>query len=311
MFFRTGAEPTEASRADFLTEGIINSTRGYRALTQDRLSAQHLKKDAAWHYNITPVLKKLEPGFSRDAQEWNESFQRYNLGEDPDRPIPSVRREKEAREQLVLDLMLSADVFSAQKFSSSSEGNLELENMTKTLSLAGEPPDVDFGYLRPLPKNATDHYTKTENDEVTISIGTRMLVKEWELGVDPEEHAFRDRYDGTADPQAIQRTKSVKPLGQIAAPEPPQIIPNTQSQRPPLLMATTILPLHKPEAPMRSILKAQASLVLPHLGSQVAVSGSLAASQEYMISTQVLPGPYGGRPSMGKKKATKKRLGGF
>lgn len=35
------------------------------------------------------------------------------------------------------------------------------------------------------------------------------------------------------------------------------------------------------------------------------------ASQIPFASTQVLPGPHGGRPSIVKKKTTKKRVGGF
>jgi hypothetical protein len=314
VLFRAGTEPNEASRADFLTEGVMNSTRGYRALMQDRLSAEPLKKDVAWHHNITPVLKTFNSGSSENAQTWNESLQRYNLGHDLDRSLASIGREKEALEQLVLDLSLSADVFSAQSLSPSPDGNLELENMTKTLSLAGEPPDVDFGYLRPLPKNITDHYTKTENDEVAISIGVRMVVKEWELGADPEQFVFRNHYDGTVDPQAIHRVKPTKPTpGTYTLGEPPQIITTTQSQRPPLPLTATTDPRNKPEVHMRNVSRTQSSLILPHTGSQntLMTPRPSVPSQEYMTSTQVLPGPFGGRPSIGKKKMAKKRLGGF
>jgi hypothetical protein len=39
-------------------------------------------------------------------------------------------------------------------------------------------------------------------------------------------------------------------------------------------------------------------------------AGLSGTSQDFMASTQILPGAYGGRPTI-KKKVVKKRLGGF
>lgn len=288
----------------------MTTTRGYCALMQGRLSAQYLIKDAAWCLNLIPILRKLSPCFPVDARKWNDILCQHDLRRNSDYSIRSSRREKEAREQLILDLSLSADVFSAESFSKVSGGSTELEEMTKTLSIIGEPPNVDFGYFRPLPKNAMDHYIKSENVKVSMSLGARMLIKEWQLGGNPDTFQFRDYYNRTADFRKIQRSKPMESTTQVVISEPPKTL-QTQSQRPPSLVAATTLPLHRPDTLMRSSLKTQLSVVLPHFGSQIPTLATPATGQDYVTSTQVLPGPYGGRPLVGKKKLTKKRLGGF
>ncbi|RDB20957.1 hypothetical protein Hypma_011691 [Hypsizygus marmoreus] len=303
---RAGDDPPQGSRADFLSDNIINSTRGYRAVIQGRLSAQSLAKGASWHHNITSVLQHFDKDFTNNVQSCVETLHRYDLAEDPERSASSIRQENEAREQLALDLALSADVFSSQEFfKASHEEGSELEAMTKTLSLAGEPPSVGFGYLQPLRKN---HYDKKEAEDFMMPIGVRSLLKDWETGANPEEFIFTDHYDDSVVEQPIRRMKSSQTSQQ------PQV---TQSQRPPMIVAaTSTIPPNPPEVTRRPVAAQSQGSGMPSrpfaFGSQLVPTGISESSQLLpMMSTQVLPGVYGGRPTVGKKKVPKKRVGGF
>ncbi|KAG6874226.1 hypothetical protein C0995_003772 [Termitomyces sp. Mi166 len=299
---RAGDEPTPTSRADFLTESVINSTRGYRALTQGRLSSNVLAKGSSWHKNLTATLQRLDPTFPDDAQSGAEAFRRYDLAETPERSAQSFRYEKEAREQLALDLVLSADIFSSEPFSRASGEGPDLEDLTKTLSLASEPPAVDFGYLQP---QATRHFKKEETEGSEASMGVRSLLKDWQIGTDPEKYVFVDHYDGNAStPQTTQKTDST----QVS-----EIPFGTQSQRPPTILAASAVPPRPPELGRRIVAQSQSDLggMPSHgFGSQI-IQSETQSSQEYMMSTQILPGVHGGRPTLPKKKVVKKRLGGF
>ncbi|KAG6814491.1 hypothetical protein H0H92_000016 [Tricholoma furcatifolium] len=310
---RAGDEPAQTSRADFLTESVIQSTRGYRALAQGRLSPMTLEKGAAWHKDITCILQRLDPTFPSDVQSGAEAFKSYDLRENPERSVHSMRYEKEAREQLILDLALSTDIFSSQPFLRGSEEGLALEDLARTLSLAEEPPVVDFGYLRPRLKS---HY-KTDGEEDSDdlgSMGVRSLIKAWQVGASPEDYVFVDHYDGSAPvPPPIQK------LGSAQAKDDAKELVGTQTvQRPPTIVAASALPARPPEVGRRTLVQSQPDFrKVPPLafGSQVPLTdaqSSQSQSQELMMtSTQVLPGAHGGRPMATKKKAAKKRMGGF
>lgn len=305
---RAGDEPTQTSRADFLTECVINSTRGYRVLVQGRFSPNVLAKGSSWHKNLTAVLQRLDPTFPDDAKNGAEAFKQYDLAENPKRSVESFRYEKVAREQLALDLALSADIFSSQPFSRGSKEDPALEDLTQTLSLASEPPPVDFGYLRPSYSSLrSSYYKKEETDESEASMGVRSLLKDWQVGTDPEKYVFVDHYDGNAStPQTTQETDlahgSELPFG-------------TQSQRPPTILAASAVPPRLPRVVAQSQpdIGGVTSRAFGYM-SQMPLSSQpqMHSSQEYMMSTQVLPGAHGGRPTLPKKKSmTKKRVGGF
>ena len=277
-------------------------------MLQDSLSARCLMKGASWHYNINPTIKRLGLNITNDIRSCTEALHEYDLMTDPDRNTRSFAWENEAREQLALDLVLSGDVFSDRPFSTFPDGNLELEVMTKTLSLAGETPGVDFGYLRPILRRSADYYcTTTEEDEVRSFDGVRALLRDWVVGTDPRFPSVRDHSVGTrlsdsspAD-EAVRNTKTSQGIHLFS------------SQRPPLVVASSVAPPGQTEGSKRGF-RADQSPPPVHLpvDSQPILNGSDLAvpSQDCMASTQILPGPYGGRV-LGKKKTAKKRLGGF
>lgn len=312
--FRSGLQPTQASRADFLTQSIINSKRGYRALVEDRLSARCIMKGAAWHHNITPTINHLGLSVADNIRSCAEALHRYDLTIDPERDVRSVRWENEAREQLALDLALSVDVFSEQPFSAFPDESSELEAMTKTLSLASESPGVNFGYLRPFLKSSAGHYrTTTEEDEVVSFSGVRALLKDWVVGTDPYIPSGMDHSDG----KKLSDSGTLPSAGEAGRnAKASQGFQVSSYQRPPLVVASTIVPPSQIQGSVRGTTVEQSQVPgLPRrfgLESQPMPIGPEPpeSSQEHTINTQILLGPYGGRPSLGKKMG-KKRLGGF
>lgn len=291
-------------------------------MTQGRLSAQHLIKHASWHQNIVSTLRQFDSNISGDPHTVVDGLRCLDLVAHPERSAQSLRRESEAHEQLTLDLVLSSDIFSPQPFSNPVGMGLDLETMaraTETLSLDGEPPPINFGYIRPVRKAAVDHYSNTEEEELMSPLGVRLLLKDWEVGTEPQDFTYRDPYRDPCDGLTEERIRRPKfmPASQKAASAPKK--PSTQPQRPPSIVASSsIVPAIPPESASRLPFGAplQGSTTLARCiptGSQVIMAGSgfHASSQDFMTSTQILPGPYGGRPLLGIKKPVKKRVGGF
>lgn len=304
--FRSGEEPTHASRADFLTQSAMSSRRGFRALTQGRIPRELLIKDAAWYVNLEPVLQRFLPDISRDVQTIAERLRRYDLVLDDYRSGSSLRRESEAREQLAVDLVLSTDVYSGQSFAqveTEVTGDDGVETMSRaaeamTLSETGLPP-VHFGYLSPIP--AADHHNrpKPEDDAPTgptgveLPPGVRLLLGEWDIGTNPDLYSYRDPYD---DQQPTATSLNFHSPIQDRAQTTPMVAP------PVIAYSRT--------APTAVVSSSQPTT--RHLTTDSAGPKSHIDSQLPMASTQILPGRFGGRLPVGKKKgAGGKRVGGF
>ncbi|KAL1746085.1 hypothetical protein HDZ31DRAFT_34934 [Schizophyllum fasciatum] len=339
VLFRSGDEPKNPSRADFLTQSAINSLRGYRALVQERIPLEDIQKGAKWHADLAPSLAKLDGDFeATNPDELHERLRRFDLAGGYDegaddvgpaeeqRTAASLRREAEARQQLTLDLALSRHVFSARPFVPEPDASNELEAMTEALSLAAEPPPVHFSYLTPIRR---DHYAAdTDEQPLALPPGPRLLLSEWPLGEDPAEYVFHDAYDADAaerPPPVARRKKAVTTTADAGQPgtsqgrAPPSIVPAStltsgllgaelQRAQPPPVVASqppaVVPPFPASQPPARRALAQAGSLPAADF------SQSQSGSQGFMPSTQVLPGPFGGRPAP-KKKPAKKRVGGF
>ncbi|KAI0256907.1 hypothetical protein BJV78DRAFT_1307686 [Lactifluus subvellereus] len=306
--FRSGEEPIHASRADFLT--------------QRRVPRETLVKRAAWHFNFEPVLQKFVPDTSGDVQLIAERLRKYDLILDDYRSGSSLRRESEAREELAVDLVLSMDVFSAHSFAKP-EAEITEDDRFETMSRAAEAmtlsemgvPSVHFGYLSPV--HTTDHHSPldtTDNESgLTLPLGVRLLLAEWDTGVHPDQYTYHDPYDDQQPPAAspILHTPIRKRGGRDHA-------QTTQSQRPPpiataappVIARSRTFPISSSQPVTRQTLEA-GSLNVTHFAR---TSDPHPDSQAPMASTQVEPGPFGGRPLItGKKKGApgRKRVGGF
>ena len=276
-----------------MTGSIINSAIGYRALKQGRLSADAIK--APWHRSIALPLSRLDKGFQVDPKKWAEYLQQFDLPDARTMSDQAYRYQYTARQQLELDLALSTDVFS-EMVPKPSNADQVLEVMTEALSLSAEPPPVEFGYLRPLEKKHKSEEGKVGEvlEPPDIPMGVRLLLKHWGSG-SPENYLYQDPYD---NPESIGRMNS------------PSVAPSFQdfvARRPPPVMASkqaNVSTLPNP-AQVSQSQEAPPRHDLTFGNTPFSTQPNFAASQD-LVSTQVLPGPHGGR-SVKKKK----RLEGF
>jgi hypothetical protein len=301
VVLRAGDEPDRATRGDFLSESIINSKRGFRALKQGQLSPGLI--DAPWKKSLLPVFLKLDPAFQADHQQWMEYLQKFNLSDSGERSNWSREFEQESCQQLTMDLVLSSNIYSDMTFS---ELGQTLEAMTEALSLGNELPHVEFGYLKPVARKSTDDELQASGSEVLdLPMGVRLLLKDWDDST-VGDYVYQDPYHGVNQPPSLKTMKTALPSHHDLV---------VQSQRPPAILASIMTGDRLPDLSRRPMMWAQSQDHFLSKGDSAADSRPLAtsefpSSQELVISTQVLPGPHGGR-SLIKKKPPKKRLGGF
>lgn len=273
-------------------------------MKQGRLSAESIK--APWHRSIAPTLSRLDKRFQVDPTKWAKYLQQFDLRNTSTISDQAYRYQHTARQQLELDLALSTDVFS-EMVSQPDNNNQALEVMAEALSLSAEPPPVEFKYLGPLErKHASERGEAGEAlGTPDIPMGVRLLLKHWGSG-SPESYFYQDPYDSSG---ATGSTSHIKLP--TAAPS----VRDTATQRPPQVMASK-----QPNVPilpdtfrgLRPIAQSQEAPPRHDLtfGSPLSSARPIFSVSEDLVSTQVLPGPHGGRPSV-KKKPVKKRLGGF
>lgn len=263
---------------------MINSVRGYRALNQGRLSSTTLGKGAAWTCDIAPMLRHFVPEATQDIQELTNHLSQFDLLKEGDRSYRSIQREVRAREQLALDLVLASSIYSSHSVVGSKQVQENLESMAEALSLDSDGPPIQFGYLHPL-KQDDNEGAEESNGDIKGTPGVRMLLKEWKVG---------------ADPKAYVRS------GSFHEGDPTQLVAKAKSGTSPIVQPPTVAASRTP-----ALFKAGGTRHEAYSQDAGAVEWAIADSQEAFASTQILPGPYGGRSGLGKKKTGKKRLGGF
>lgn len=295
---------------------------------QNRIPVDQVSKGSAWRHNISPTLRSLVPALGDSPQETWQMLSRYDLLEDDYRPGPSIRRETEAREHIVLDLALSEDVFSPHSLRQP-QIHGDIDEDVETMSRAAEamtigipePPDVHFSFLRPMKTRGIDHYARDQDPEDhQHPLGVRLLLQEWEVGEAISEYSHNDLYDspipvipaysrlkarGPGGPQVLGATSHAPPA--IAtAPLPP-----TVASSPVLPMFTS---LHPPIMTPRTTFSQPQDTRHIIMGSQPTSFEAFSQDSQQVLypSTQIMPGPFGGRPMAPRQKVVKKkRLGGF
>jgi hypothetical protein len=302
VILQGGDEPDHTTRADFLTESVLNSKRGFRALKQGRLAPALV--NAPWKKSILPVLVKLDPEYQVDYQRWMEYVQNFNLSDPGERSSWSREFEQESCQHMVMDLVLSSDIFSDLTFAKPGEIDQTLETMTEALSLENEPPHVEFGHLKPVERKFTDDEVQASKSEgLGLPIGVRLLLGGWDDS-EVEDYVYQDPYHTVSQPPALKMMKSVPPSHHGLA---------TQSQRPPTILASNTIRARLPDLTQRPMIWTQQQdyfSIDPAIDSLPLSTSQLPSCQDLVVNTPVLPGPHGGRTVMNKKSA-KKRLGGF
>ena len=330
---RSGSEPPDASRNDWLTGSQLDCPAGYRAMSRGRIPRDKLTRQAPWHLDISFFIRGQVPEFGGSPQETLDKFARFDLDSGHGRVAHSLRLETETRSQLALDLVLASDVYLNRRPNAESPSNFDDDMLSISLSTQAmtlgemEPPAVQFSFLRPIhskpfnPQAEEHEVSNAPDSKLTIPLGVRLLLYEWDSGSEPREYVYRDPYDdhpAPHDSQAQSRTtkssvrkndQNAKPTTPVPFQRPPLVVPtaaralstiaNASSQPPPVTLAAS-----------RSQDTGAVRTFVP--GSQPTDTwGAPPSSQEPLASTQVLPGPHGGRALLAKKKPVKKRLGGF
>lgn len=262
--------------------------------------------------DLTSTLQRL--GLKEPLTGNDEPFHKYNLEDSDDRSTVSLRYEKRFREQLEVDLGLSSDVYSTHTFTKSPELDQTLETMTEALSLGDLPPEVEFCLLQPVIQHEEgddDDYGKEgpqKEQEQGLGLGVRLLLKDWEIGTDLANYTYQDPYTVEARPPP-RKVPHSPPSGTGAA-APPQLLTQAQTQptmqdvaRPPALASQ---PSSQPWLASGVRRAADSQGIAPAMNAQ----SQTQSGDVMMASTQVLPGPFGGR-STKKKPEKKKRMGGF
>ena len=297
-----------------MTQSTLSSRRGFRALAQRRVPRESLIREAAWHFNLEPVLQRFIPDISGDVQSIAERLRQYDLVLDDYRSGSSLRRESEAREQLAVDLVLSTDVYSAQSFAKG-ESNETEDDELETMSRAAEAmtlserelPSSHFGYLSPIPAPDPPKSAESASTSVSLPPGVRLLLAEWDIGADPDRYAYHDPYDD--DQQPMTNPLTPKRHGIRDGSQATQSLPVVA---PPVVVHTRTAPTAT--APIAGTSSSSQPISSHPVGRSLDFTGPDTHNDSYptMASTQVLPGRFGGRLPAGKKGATgKKRVGGF
>ncbi|KAF5347883.1 hypothetical protein D9757_013420 [Collybiopsis confluens] len=283
ILFRSGDAPKHRSRADFLSQSIFNSTRGYRIVSQGRFPVEEVRKGASWHSSIASVIGSLDETTVGDIRGITGRLHNFDLASSPSIPAPAMRRQDKDREQLALDLTLSKEIFSSTPFLQSS-GSDDAEE---------SGPSIRFRYLQPVPKR--DYYSKEEQENSAFPLGVRLLLDEWDVGMDPEKYVFNETLGSDGETNMENKPHRGKKRENFRSPPSPLL----QAQSLPAITALS---------------STQPTLLPPRVvgvESRVTQCEEIE-SQSLMTNTQVLSGPFGGRPAAAKKSSmVKKRMGGF
>ncbi|EIN07235.1 hypothetical protein PUNSTDRAFT_144758 [Punctularia strigosozonata HHB-11173 SS5] len=338
--FRSGEDPSQAGRADFLSGSALNSVRGYRALTQGRIPIEDVAKNAGWHFSATRFLQQFVEDMDDDPLQMAQNLSRYDLERSEYRPGASIRREMEAREQLALDLALASSVFTAAPISrhtlrsrTSVEDLESMSRATEAMTLSADAPPVQFSFLRPIEKKVENPEVPSSDDHTHTSkgvcpAGVRLLLREWEPTSSTAKYSYQDPYGTLDQPAPLQQSRpAAQPVkaaaqsqptrGKASQPkQPPTIVPAAArtGQQPAASVPTPIAPplvVPSKHEPQRAPRRQAGTGPPPAFGTQVQSSQPSLSSQPGMVATQVLPGPFGGRVPVAKKKPAKKRMGGF
>ncbi|KAF8506176.1 hypothetical protein BU17DRAFT_100977 [Hysterangium stoloniferum] len=333
--FQSGSKPLHEFRADFLTGSLLNLPRGFVALTNGRVPIHCLTSTALWYHDISTLPRNMTPDLNIPSHVLIDRVRQAALAslEGPH----GITRAIDASQQLVLDLALSRHVYSPHPFTKS--GSLrhnksdsdELSEATEAMSLGGRSTRYAFGFFRPreqVPYQDNEQMMSDDEDDAggapKLPAGIHTLLSEWEIGSNPAEYLYKDRYyvqEDLFDPtinnaqgmHVPAKTATIPPVIDSSAMRPPVILPSssrpslTQLSRPGQTDRTRGSHMVSDSSPPRPLYS------IDELASQM--EHSYLFSQELVgPSTQPLPGPFGGggrQLGVAKKKAVKKRMGGF
>ncbi|KAG8870929.1 hypothetical protein FRC20_011090 [Serendipita sp. 405] len=301
-----GAQLEEHHRSNFLAHNPLKSHNGYLLSRYGYFpKSEVLAAGAAWSFDLSTTISNLQDHI--DTQHTS--------------PEGKNVFHNEARYRQEMDHKLHNYVYSSQRveisnFPGKRRRGMSLESATESLTLEDPqilPPSIQMAFLRPRPP-AEEVITPKKNkftDPIgqlsEASLGTRLLLSDWEIGSDPRQYVYTNPY-----PDAIEGNFDVIPPPHRDTqyggdpPPPSRAPPKIGMSRlpiPPILYQVV-----RPNKTSPDIHQAiEGGFSQPHFS----VAPEKGQSQDIPLpSTQILPGKHGGRPKPIAKKQ-KKRVGGF
>ncbi|KAG8966242.1 hypothetical protein FRC03_012253 [Tulasnella sp. 419] len=345
--FQSGREPERRSRTDFLSGNSLNTLHGRGILVNKTgghgLPVEQLASSAGWSWNIGNSLRQITKSavpFPEHANDFDTTkFKRFDAKRTGWVDPVEMKREEDARNELVVDLAMSLDVYSMEPFHkdtirrdvNDSEFVEEATNMlSKTTLRASEPSKIEYGFLRALPINQipgeelTPIDDRDKEDGSVEPLGVRLLLQEWPLGEDPSNYTYEDPY-GPSTQSSIswtQQTANTSSTGRPAGTSSRPFVSSTTGMNsvpvistsvaaPPKLLDSSMLS----NKPVPAVVSKQADRWNSQPNDNpTAFSDQWPESSQSqgraIPSTQPVPGPFGRRQGFdGKKKP--KRVGGF
>jgi hypothetical protein len=268
----------------------------FEILSQSHPWTPRLIEGAPWHHDLTRTLRHFYADTTQDFHGLFNSVSRYIFPPHRDEDGQLSALQSRACELLAIDLALAADVFASHQYSTS-----DFSHNNKLSSDEGSS-SIRFGYLRA----SANHSDRADNDptpesKLSFPLGARHLLEEWEVGVDPRQHVYKDICNDS-DHFSLNSTSST--IHNV-----PRPLSNATRQAPAVITSkSTSAPVFRPLTQIFSMSQS----IYPSLPTQQIVTTPGEApesSQDLMTNTQPVQGRYGTRQS--PRKLAKKRLGGF
>lgn len=309
-------------RSVFLTESLLSSRRSNVAFQEGHFPRPDaIGKDSAWMFDLSPTIETI--------RELDDMI--GNLGTGHPSHLDAERLQ-------AMDAALYSHVYSSNHIATSDKymhDDDSLERATELLSLAEArmPPPVSFSFLKPRPitDDITDISREIQEPKDTVgtipdaTLGTRLLLSEWELGADPRKFEYINPYpevptstlDSTQSRLRLHaeqsRSQFVEPFGRSIEqsqirPAPPKI-GLSQSIAPVIISAGT------PGRSMPKMATQKSDSVPGEPASQMKwqpTTPSIGLSQSTMpTSSQIQPSKLSTGAAKPSTKKVKKRMGGF
>ncbi|TFL07491.1 hypothetical protein BDV98DRAFT_587980 [Pterulicium gracile] len=253
-----------------------------------RASSDLLNAEASRHspsssssYNLNNTLRALDPTYPSEEtlQQQRQSGSTTELDE------------------RLVDLALSEDILSSQPMPGVASSEETPESILEGLSL-GTPPPIRYSYFKP--KDTVDSMDEDE-DQIGVGVlGARLLLQDWVTGSNPQNFVYEDPYD--TSPKDSSTTTAASPPPKFSSGLATRTVPAIRS----VAFSQVVPPSVQWSHSQPTIAHSQ-----PEAARTVQTQSSQPEPREVFSSTQVLPGPFGGRKSVPLPKKAKKRLGGF
>ena len=285
----------------------------------DQLAALDIWASAPWstHLKSDHLVPDAATRLDVVAEKSAQLLQDYSIGghePDDDEGDEVNRHLKSACDQLALDMALSSRIISSHALDPIPDRiQTDAPQMLGITPNANDLPRIEFGFFAPArlkPKRTTRTSTRSARDANDMSVDTeaaRLLLNDWPLGGDPFKLDYRDRY---SNDQPVSKVESiVKPAVKAPGLSASQPLPGRTSSNAFASSSKHRIPaipqLQTRQAPTLAATRSEG----PMSYSQGAdMQDSQSQSQSQQVYSQIVPGPFGGRPA---KPKGKKRVAGF